>query len=109
MSEQFCMPTEQQQRHAAYHYAGRDIAWLLEQRAVLRGSHPFLLWEPRSGRERRWTYAEFLDTVRQVGAGLHARGVGKGDRVLIHSENCPEMVFAWFACATIGAIAVTTN
>jgi carnitine-CoA ligase len=103
------MLTEPQQRHAAFHYAGRDIAWLLAQRAALRGSHPFLLWEPRSRRERRWTYAEFLDTVQRVGAGLHARGIGKGDRVLIHSENCPEMVFAWFACATIGALAVTTN
>jgi crotonobetaine/carnitine-CoA ligase len=101
--------SEQQQRHAAFHYAGRDIGWLLAQRAALRGSHPFLLWEPRSGHERRWTYAEFLDTVQRVGAGLHARGIGKGDRVLIHSENCPEMVFAWYACALVGAISVNTN
>jgi acyl-CoA synthetase (AMP-forming)/AMP-acid ligase II len=35
--------------------------------------------------------------------------VAKGDAVLIHSENCPEMVLSWLACATLGAVAVTTN
>lgn len=44
-----------------------------------------------------------------MAAGLHARGIRTGDRVLIHSDNCPEMVFSWYACATLGAIAVTTN
>ena len=29
--------------------------------------------------------------------------------MLIHSENCPEMVLSWLACATLGAVAVTTN
>lgn len=101
--------TEEQKRYAAFHYAGRDLPWLLEQRATHRASHPFLLWEPKSGRDRRWTYAEFRREVLRVAAGLHARAIAKGDRVLIHSENCPEMVIAWYACAVVGAIAVTTN
>ena len=29
--------------------------------------------------------------------------------MLIHTENCPEMVLSWYACATVGAVAVTTN
>jgi len=29
--------------------------------------------------------------------------------VLIHLDNCIEAVLAWFACAELGAIAVTTN
>ena len=37
------------------------------------------------------------------------KGVGIGDMVLIHAENCPEGVIAWYACARVGAIAVTTN
>ncbi|MBM4246203.1 MAG: AMP-binding protein, partial [Deltaproteobacteria bacterium] len=56
---------------------------------------PLLIWEPRGGPERRWTYREFNDEVAVIAAGLHARGVKKGDKVLIHSENCPEMVLAW--------------
>ncbi|MFM7068312.1 MAG: class I adenylate-forming enzyme family protein, partial [Actinomycetes bacterium] len=32
-----------------------------------------------------------------------------GDMVLIHAENCPEAVIAWYACARVGAVAVTTN
>ena len=32
-----------------------------------------------------------------------------GDKVLIHADNCPEMVLAWYACATVGAVGVTTN
>ena len=44
-----------------------------------------------------------------VAAGLSTHGVGKGDKVLIHADNCPEMVLAWFACARLGAVGVTTN
>ena len=29
--------------------------------------------------------------------------------MLIHAENSPEMLLAWLACATLGAVAVTTN
>jgi len=101
--------TEDQKRYAAFHYAGLDVPTLLAQRAAQRGSHPFLIWDSRSGQERRWTYAEFHHEVLRVAAGLHARGIGKGDRVLIHAENCPEMVFAWYACSVVGAIAATTN
>ena len=40
---------------------------------------------------------------------MHRRGVGAGDRILIHLENCPEFLLSWFACAAVGAVAVTTN
>ena len=33
----------------------------------------------------------------------------KGDKILIHAENCPEAVLSWYACARLGAIGVTTN
>ena len=33
----------------------------------------------------------------------------QGDKVLVHSENSPEMVLSWLGCATLGAVAVTTN
>lgn len=101
--------SEAQRRQAAFHYAGLDIPTILEQREAARGSHPFLLWEPVSGESRRWSYSEFRREVLSIAAGLAARGIARGDRVLIHAENCPEMVMSWYACSVVGAIAVTTN
>jgi crotonobetaine/carnitine-CoA ligase len=88
---------------------GQDIPWLLEHWAGQKPDHDALVWAPREGDVRRWTYTELLRDVRRIAAGLTARGISKGDKVLVHSENCPEMVLSWLACATIGAVAVTTN
>lgn len=88
---------------------GQDIPWLLRHWAEHRPEHPALVWEPAEGSVRSWTYAELLRDTRRVAAGLAGRGIGRGDKVLVHSENCPEMVLAWLACATVGAVAVTTN
>jgi carnitine-CoA ligase len=88
---------------------GRTIAWLLEIRAADRPNHPFLVWEPLSGVARTWTYSEFARDVAVIAEGLRRRGVGVGDMVLIHLENCPEYLLTWFACTRIGAVAVCTN
>jgi len=89
--------------------AGQDLPWLLAHWAEARPEHPALVWDPAEGDGRTWTYAELWTDVRRLAAGLSDRGIAKGDKVLIHSENCPEMVLAWLACATLGAVAVTTN
>lgn len=89
---------------------GQDIPWLLRHWADNRPEHPALVWEPGGDAEgRTWTYADLLTDTHRVAAGLVARGVGRGDKVLVHADNCPEMVIAWLACATVGAVAVTTN
>lgn len=92
-----------------FQFAGQDIPWLVSHWAKHKGDHPFLIWEPKSGDGRRWSYAEFEREVADLAAGLVARGVEKGDKILIHAENCPEAVLTWYACARIGAVAVTTN
>jgi crotonobetaine/carnitine-CoA ligase len=94
---------------AAFQMTGQDIPWLLRHWAEHKPEHPFLIWEPRAGGERIWTYRQFLDDASSLAAGLVARGVAKGDKVLIHSENSPEMVLSWYACSLVGACAVTTN
>jgi len=88
---------------------GQDIPWLMAHWAERKPDHPVLVWEPREGPGRRWTYRQLLDDARSLAAGLVARGISKGDKVLIHADNCPEMVLAWLACATVGAVGVTTN
>src|SRR2546421_10183939 len=88
---------------------GQDIPWLLAHWAARKPDHVALVWDPKDGEPQRWTYANLLDEVTRLTTGLAARGIAKGDKVLIHADNCPEMVFAWLACATLGAVAVTTN
>src|SRR5262245_24115860 len=86
-----------------------DIRTLIDAQAVRRGDTPFLVWEPFEGEGRVWTYRAFADTLRRFAAGLQARGVAPGQRVLVHLDNSPESVIAWLGCAYAGAVAVTTN
>jgi len=88
---------------------GQDVPALLALRAATRGDHPALVWDPPSGPGRTWSYEELWTDVRRLAAGFARRGIGVGDKVLLHADNCPELVLAWLACATVGAVAVTTN
>ncbi|BBE32506.1 ATP-dependent acyl-CoA ligase [Sphingosinicella microcystinivorans] len=90
-------------------YLGKDICWLLDMQAQERGDRTFLIWQPPEDDAVRWTYREFAERVDAVTRSLIMRGVREADPVLIHLDNCPEFLFAWFACAKIGAVAVTTN
>src|SRR5439155_25962998 len=92
-----------------FQYHGQDVPWLLEHWAAHKPDHDALVLAPRDGDVRRWTYTKLLADVRGIAAGLAARGIAKGDKVLIHSENCPEMVLSYLACAMLGAVGVTTN
>ena len=97
---------------AAFQFSGQDLPWLLREWARTKPDHPFLIWEPKPGgasAARRWSYAEFLAEIERLAAGLHGRGIRKGDKVMIHAENCPEAVLSWYACALLGAVGVTTN
>jgi len=53
---------------------------------------------------RRITYAELRNEVAIVAAGLRARGVTAGDRVVGFMPNVPETIVAMLAAASIGAI-----
>ena len=59
--------------------------------------------------ERRWTWREIDRQVSALAAALAARGIGKGDRLLVHSKNCDEMFWSMFAAFRLGAIWVPTN
>ena len=59
---------------------------------------------PITGTKRTFTYAEVLDEVQALAAGLRAQGVGKGDRVIIYMPMVPEAAFAMLACARLGAV-----
>ncbi len=59
--------------------------------------------------ESRWTYAEAAVRIDTIAAGLAARGIGVGDRVVLLLSNRPEFYFAYFACQRLGAIAVPVS
>ena len=88
---------------------GRDVPWLLNQWATRTPDKTFLTWEPFDGKSRRWTYAQMQNEVRAVAAALYQHGVRSGDKVLIHLDNSPEFIISWFACAELGAVALSTN
>ncbi len=90
-------------------FNGMDVALLLETRARTRRDHPFLIWAPFVGKEQVWTYGQFHHRVQRIAGGLAKRGVKPGDKLLIHLDNCPEALLAWYACTWLGAVAVTTN
>lgn len=59
--------------------------------------------------ERIWTWAQIDCAAHEIAAALRARGIEKGDRVLVHSKNCDEMFAAMFAVFRLGAVWTPTN
>jgi crotonobetaine/carnitine-CoA ligase len=90
-------------------FNGLNLDRLLTARAQERPDHPFLVWAPFDGETRTWTYRQFATDAARLAGGLAKRGIGPGDRVLVHFENCPEALLARFALARLGAICVATN
>ncbi|HFE63162.1 MAG TPA: long-chain fatty acid--CoA ligase, partial [Caldithrix sp.] len=52
------------------------------------------------------TYREVGEAVKTLTRYLHSRGVKRGDRVALLSENMPNWGIAFFAVTTLGAVAV---
>ena len=57
----------------------------------------------------RATYTQLVEQCEEIGRGLMARGVQKGDRVGVWSPNRYEWVLVQYATAAIGAILVNIN
>ncbi|HEB97154.1 MAG TPA: propionyl-CoA synthetase [Sedimenticola thiotaurini] len=59
---------------------------------------------PVTGDGRSYSYRELRDEVAAFAGALRARGVEKGDRVILYMPMIPQAVIAMLACARIGAI-----
>jgi len=59
---------------------------------------------PITGSKSSISFAELRDRVASLAGALAARGVGKGDRVVIYMPMVPEALVAMLACARIGAV-----
>ena len=60
-------------------------------------------------KNRRFSYADFAQNVKNFRNRLYKLGVRQGDRVAIFARNSAEFVFAYFATASLGAINVPIN
>ena len=68
------------------------------------GDKTAIIFEADDGAVTRVSYSELLAKVSQFANALKARGVKKGDRVVIYMSMSVEGVAAMQACARIGAI-----
>src|SRR5688500_14837386 len=59
--------------------------------------------------ERRLTYRAWTARVHRVAASLVARGVHRGDHVVLSLKNREEHATAYWACQMLGAIATPLN
>ncbi|KRE02736.1 acyl-CoA synthetase [Bosea sp. Root670] len=81
-----------------------NLAHIATQNARRLPAHPAFIWG-----EKTLDWAEIDAQVSALAAGLRARGIGKGDRLLVHSKNCDAMFISMFATFRLGAVWVPTN
>ncbi|MEM7269967.1 MAG: AMP-binding protein [Pseudomonadota bacterium] len=73
--------------------------------AAGRGDQVAIIYDsPITGSQKKTTYSELQEATAKLGGALQAKGVGKGDRVIIYMPMVTEAVIAMLACARIGAI-----
>jgi crotonobetaine/carnitine-CoA ligase len=92
-----------------FQYRDENVRTLLKQWVDKHPDKIFFHWHPYTGDPKVWTYGQFWRDIHCVAGGLQKRGIRFGSKVMLHCENCPEMLIAWYACSLIGAIAITTN
>ncbi|WP_230531508.1 acyl-CoA synthetase [Microvirga roseola] len=81
-----------------------NLSHFLRQTARRHGQEIGFVWG-----DATWTWAELDRRVDAIAATLTAKGIRKGDRVLVQSKNCNQMFEAMFACFRTGAVFVPTN
>jgi len=69
-----------------------------------QGDHQALIALDERGGRRVFTYAELLEGVKEIAAGLRGIGVQRGDRVGIYMPTVAEAIMAMLACTRIGAV-----
>lgn len=79
---------------------------ILEKHLFTMGDKPAIIWEPNEPGEENQTitFRQLYEKVNQFANAMKAKGVKKGDRVIIYMPMVPEAAVAMLACARIGAV-----
>ncbi len=81
-----------------------NLGHFLTQAARRYSDRTALVWGDES-----WSWAELGARVDAVAAGLSARGIGKGDVILVISRNSNQMFESMWAAFKLGAVWVPCN
>ncbi len=81
-----------------------NLGHIVQQQARRNAARPAFVWG-----DRVWTWADLNDRVAAMAAVLADHGIGKGDRVLVQSQNCNQLFESMFACFRLGAVWVPAN
>ena len=100
-----------------WNFEGPDVKWfvngklnitenILDRHLFTKGDDTAIIWEPNEPNEPHLeiSYRELYEKVCQFSNAMKARGIGKGDRVIIYMPMVPEAAVAMLACARIGAV-----
>ena len=79
---------------------------IFERNIKERGSKTAIIWEPNDPAEPsiHLTYQELYHETCRFSNALRAKGISKGDRVIIYMPMVPEAAIAMLACARVGAV-----
>ncbi|MEV0442335.1 (2,3-dihydroxybenzoyl)adenylate synthase [Streptomyces spectabilis] len=88
---------------AAGHWRGETFGAMLRERAT---AHPDRIAVVDPATDRRWTYGELDARAERLAAGMLARGIAPGDRVVVQLPNIAEFFEVVFALFRIGALPV---
>ena len=93
--------------HIRWFYDGELNACVncLDRHLPARANDIAIIWESDDpATSKKITYAEAFEETCRMANVLKARGVKRGDRVVIYMPMIPEAVYAMLACARIGAV-----
>ena len=86
--------------------SNRTLGEWLEHWAEVTPDKEYIVY---SDRNLRFTWSKFNERVDHMAKGLLSIGVEKGTHVGIWAGNVPDWLTFLYACAKIGAVAVTVN
>ena len=58
---------------------------------------------------QNYTWAELVEAASRLASAMQDMGVGKGDRVILFAQNCPQWVISFHAVIRLGAVVVPVN
>lgn len=87
----------------------KSVGQLWEHLAKQYNSKTALIFEDINANTYKYSYSKMNENINKVANLFLSLGVRKADRVALHINNCPELMFSWFALCKIGAIMVPIN
>lgn len=94
---------------ASFHWqtpARFNFAVDVVDRLAREGDGMALVWANAAGEQRDFRFSDISRASMRAAAALAARGIGKGDIVLIMTPRIPEWQIAMVACLRLGAVAI---